>query len=276
MEVLVPDTIEELLLSIDNKRKRLAAGCTDIIVGLRTKKLMPKPIIDLNNIKEIKRIFEDENKVYIGANVTISSLLQNPIINENFKLLAKAVRSIGSPQIRSRATLGGNIANASPSGDSILALTLLNAKLVLKSLQDERIVNIEDFIKGVGKTDLRNDEFIEYIVLEKNFQGYKSHFEKVGLRNAVIISVCSIGILYKLEGEIIQDIKIAYGAVAPKVIEIFEAEKLLKGCRITREILEQAGRIVESVVSPIDDIRASAEYRRLVSKNLIMRLMENI
>lgn len=276
MEVVVPNTVKELLPSIDNEKKRLASGCTDIIVALKVKKLMPKPIIDLNNIEEIKRIFEDGNRIYIGANVSMSSLLQNPIINEKFELLSRAVKSIGSPQIRNRATLGGNIANASPSGDSILALTLLKAKLVLRNLQGERIVKIEDFIKGVGKTNLRNDEFIEYIVLEKKFQDYKSYFEKVGLRNAVVISVCSLGLLYKLDGEIIEDIKIAYGAVAPMIVEIFEAERLLKGCRITRELLEQAGRVIESVVSPIDDIRASAEYRRIVSKNLIMRLMENI
>lgn len=276
MEVLMPNTVEELLSSIDNENKRLASGCTDIIVSLRVKRLIPKPVIDLNNVKEIKRIFEKGNKVFIGANVPMSTLIGSDTINNNFKLLSKAVRTIGSPQIRNRATLGGNIANASPSGDSIVALTLLDAELVLRSSRGERTVKINDFIKGVGKTDLQNDEFIEYIVIKKRFNGYKSYFEKVGLRNAVVISVCSIGILYKLNGDIVEDIKIAYGAVAPKVIEIFEAEKLLKGSRITKEILEEAGRIVESAISPIDDVRASAEYRRVVSKNLIMRLLENI
>lgn len=276
MEVFIPNSVEELLTHIDNDRRRLASGCTDIIASQRVGKLIPKPIIDINSIEEIKKIYEAGNKVYIGANVPISDLLESDIVNKNFKLLSKAAGTIGSPQIRNRATLGGNIANASPSGDSILALTLLDAELILKSLSGERTVRIKDFIKGVGSTELHRDEFIEYIVLEKKFEGWKSYFEKVGLRNAVVISVCSMGIIYKMNGNIIADIRIAYGAVAPKVMEISEAENLMKGKSISREILGKTREIIESTVTPIDDVRATAEYRRVVSGKLIMRLLENI
>lgn len=274
MEPVVPETLEELLPVIDNSNKRIAAGCTDIMVAVKAGKLEYKTVIDINEIKEIKKIYETETSVYIGSNVTISTIIENKLVNDNFPLLIEAVKTIGSPQIRNRATLGGNIGNASPSGDSILALTVLDARVMLKSTEGEREVNIKDFILGVGKKDLKNNELIEYIVLDKKFQGYKCFFEKVGLRNAMVISVASIGILYKTEKNIISDIKIAYGAVAPKVIEITEAEKYLTGKELIEENLLNAGEIIEKKVSPIDDVRASGEYRKAICKNLLLRLIE--
>lgn len=272
MEVLIPKEMKELLLNIDNEHRRLAAGCTDIIAALKAGKIKKKPLIDLNNIDEIKKVYEDENKVYIGSNVTMRKIIGNDIVKTHLPLLKDALQTIGSPQIRNRATLGGNIGNASPSGDGILALTLLDAEVVLRSVKGERNLKIGDFINGVGKTALQNDEFIEYIVLNKKYSNYECYFEKVGLRNAVTISICSIAILYKVNEAVIDDIKIAFGAVAPKIIEIFEAEEFLKGKEVKEEVLKDASKIIENIVVPIDDIRASAEYRKKVSGNLIMRL----
>lgn len=274
MDVIVPKSLEELLPCIDNEEKRIAAGCTDIIVALDAGKLKEKPLIDINRIEEIKTIYEKSGKVYIGANVPLSDIIKNDIIKMNFPLLVKAIKTIGSPQIRNRATLGGNIANASPSGDSIAVLTLLDASVLLKGSYGEREVPLKYFIKGVGKTELRREEFIEYVTLEKKFADYECYFEKVGLRNAMTISVCSMALLFKREQGILSDIKIAFGAAAPKVIEITGAEEFLKGKRIEKDVLTKAGDIIEKTVSPIDDIRASAAYRRKVCKNLIMRLLE--
>lgn len=273
MEAYIPHSIDELLQLIDNENCRIACGCTDIVVGVKAGKLAQKPIIDLNHIDEINRIYEDGKYVYIGANVTLNSILENKIVSLKFDLLAKAIKTIGSPQIRNMATLGGNIANASPSGDGILALTVLDAVLLLKSRKGERRVKISDFIKGVGKTDLKNDEFIEYIILEDKFNGYKSYFEKVGLRTSMIISVCSMALLYKISEDTIEDIKIGYGAVAPKVSEIYEAERILKGKKLKKDVLEDAASIIEKSICPIDDVRATAEYRKKVSGNLILRLL---
>lgn len=274
MEVIVPKSLQELLPNINNDERRIVAGCTDIMVALNCGKLKPKPLLDINKIEEIKFIFEKENRVYIGSNVNLNDVINNDIIKFNYPILIKAIKTIGSPQIRNRATLGGNIANASPSGDSILALTLLNANLILKSLEEEREIAIKDFIKGVGKTDIRKGEFIEYIVIDKNYCDYESYFEKVGLRTAMVIAICSMGIIFKKDRNKITDIKIAFGAVAPKVIEIEEAEKFLKGKNIDKFNLSMAGEIIEQAVSPISDVRASGEYRKTVCKNLIMRLLE--
>lgn len=273
-EAFIPKTIDELLPNIDNENKRLAAGFTDIIPALRNNKIKYKPVININSITEIKKIFEDRGRVYIGGNVTLSEIIESKLIKEDFSVLAETLKTIGSVQIRNRATLAGNVRNASPSGDGILALTLLEASLILSSIEGESEVSVKDFILGVGKTCLKNNEFIKYIVLNKKFSGYKSYFEKVGLRGAMVIAVASMGIVYKLENGKINDIKIAFGAVSPKVLRISAAEDCLKGKEISESTLLEASEIIGKAISPIDDLRASAEYRRKVCKNLILRLLE--
>lgn len=271
-EPLVPKTLYELLPEIDNENRRIVAGCTDVMVAVKAGKLQYKPVIDINEVKEIRKIYEDENSLYIGSNVAISEIIENKSVNEHFKVLVDAIKTIGSPQIRNRATLGGNIGNASPSGDSILALNVLDARLVLKSVNGERTVPIKDFITGVGKKDLKNNEFIAYIVIDKKYDNYKSYFEKVGLRNAMVISVASMAVMYMTEKNLIKDIKIAYGAVAPKVIRIREAEEYLLNKTLDEKNLIEAGKIIEKTVKPIDDIRATGEYRKKICQNLILRL----
>jgi CO/xanthine dehydrogenase FAD-binding subunit len=273
-DILIPRTVGELLPNIDNENRRITAGCTDIVVGLRNNKLSYKPATDITEITELKKIYELDEKIYIGGNTTLSDICSSELIKENYKILVEAIETIGSPQIRNRATLAGNIQNASPSGDGILALILLEASLILRSMRGKREVAMDKFILGVGKTDLKNDEFIEYIVLDKRYEGYKTYFEKAGLRGAMVISVASMGVLFKEENDQIKDVKIAYGAVAPKVIRIKEAENYLKGRFIDEKTLTEAGEIIDSSVQPIDDLRASAEYRKAVCKNLIMRLLE--
>lgn len=275
-QVIVAKNLGELLENLDNDKRRIVAGCTDVMVALRNGKLQPKPILDINEVQEIKQVFEKENKVYIGSNVSLSTIIEDKLVDDNFKVLVKALKTIGSSQIRNRATLGGNIQNASPSSDGILALILLDAELILKSLNGERIVKIIDFISGVGRTELKPNEFIEYIVLDKKYSSFNCYFEKVGLRNAMVISISSIGVLIKLSKNIIEDIRIAYGAVAPKVIRIQKAEQFLKGKELNKNNLTKVQEIIEESISPISDIRSSANYRLEVSKNLILRLLDII
>lgn len=274
MEVIIPKTIMELLPNIDNQNRRITAGCTDITVAIRNNKLSYKPSIDITEISELKRIFETDEKVYIGGNVTLSEICESKTINQNYKILVDAVKTIGSPQIRNRATLAGNVQNASPSGDGTLALVLLSASLILRSLRGKREISVEDFILGVGRTALKNDEFIEYIVLSRAFEGYTSYFEKVGLRGAMVISIASMGVLLKEQEGTFKDIRIVCGAVAPRILRLKDAENFLKGKSLEEKALKEAGEIIGKAVSPIDDLRATAEYRRTVCKNLIMRLLE--
>jgi CO/xanthine dehydrogenase FAD-binding subunit len=274
MEILIPKTIEELLPSIDNENRRMTAGCTDIVVALRNNKLTRKPTIDITEITELKKIFEKNDRIYIGGNVSLSEICHCELIKKDYKILVDAIKTIGSPQIRNRATLAGNVQNASPSGDGILVLVLLDASLILGSSRGQREISVEEFILGVGKTELKNDEFIQYIVLHKKYNGFSSYFEKVGLRGAMAISIASMGVLFNEEAGVIKDIRIVYGAVASRVLRLKGAEDYLKGRCLEEKVLTEAGEIIGRAVSPIDDLRASAEYRRAVCKNLIMRLLE--
>jgi CO/xanthine dehydrogenase FAD-binding subunit len=274
MEILIPKTIEELLPSIDNENRRITAGSTDTVVALRNNKLTCKSTIDITEITELKKIFEKDHRIYIGSNVPLSDIRYSELISKDYKILVDAIKTIGSTQIRNRATLAGNVQNASPSGDGILALLLLDASLILGSSRGQREISVEDFILGVGRTDLKNDEFIEYIVLDKKYNGFSSYFEKVGLRGAMVISVASMGVLFKEEAGVIKDIRIVYGAVGPTVLRLKEAEEYLKDKCLEEKALTEAGEIIRRTVSPIDDLRASADYRRAVCKNLIMRLLE--
>ena len=273
-EVLIPKTIEELLTNIDNENRRITAGYTDIVVALRNNKLACKPTIDITEIMDLKKIFKKDERIYIGGNVPLSDICHCQLIRKDYKVLVDAIETIGSPQIRNRATLAGNVQNASPSGDGILALVLLGASVILRSIRGQREITVENFIIGVGRTDLKNQEFIEYIVLSNVYEGYTSYFEKVGLRSAMVISIASIGVLFKEEAGAIKDIRIVYGAVAPSVLRLKEAEDYLKGKYLEEKTLTEAGEIIGKAVSPIEDLRASAEYRRAVCKNLIMRLLE--
>ena len=273
-EVLIPKTIEELLTNIDNENRRITAGYTDIVVALRNNKLACKPTIDITEIMDLKKIFKKDERIYIGGNVPLSDICHCQLIRRDYKVLVDAIETIGSPQIRNRATLAGNVQNASPSGDGILALVLLGASVILRSIRGQREITVENFIIGVGRTDLKNQEFIEYIVLSNVYEGYTSYFEKVGLRSAMVISIASIGVLFKEEAGAVKDIRIVYGAVAPSVLRLKEAEDYLKGKYLEEKTLTEAGEIIGKAVSPIEDLRASAEYRRAVCKNLIMRLLE--
>jgi CO/xanthine dehydrogenase FAD-binding subunit len=170
--------------------------------------------------------------------------------------------------------LGGNLQNASPSGDGILALMLLGASLILRSLKGKREVYVEDFILGPGRTVLEKDEFIECIVIKKSFADFSHYFEKVGLRNAMIIAVASMGILLKLQENRIVDVRIGFGAVAPTAVRAKVCESFMKGKILNEELLEAAGEIIVNEISPIDDLRASAEYRKKVCRNLLKRLLQ--
>lgn len=273
-DILAPRSVSELLPLIDNKNRRIVAGATDIMVALRVSKIKEMSMLDINKLDDIKKIFIKNNQIYIGSNVTLSEIIDNPIINAELPLLVKALKTIGSPQIRNRATLGGNISNASPSGDGTLASIALKGRVLLKSAKAERIISIKEFILGVGKTSLEADEFIEYIIFDKAYKCYKPYYEKIGLRHSMVISIASIAVLLKAEGNIISDIIICYGAVAPCIIEAKNCEKYLIGKELTKESILEAKKFVIMDINPISDLRASKEYRERVCENMLFRLME--
>ena len=271
-KVWTPINMHELWEALNREDARIIAGGTDLLVQLRAGVKSYKHLIDITRIPDFAAFSEEDDNISIGSTIT-----HNALLGKNMPAIFYDVfSSIGSPQIRNMGTIGGNICNASPAGDAILPLYLYNATVILLSEKKKREVSIFDFIKGPGKTDLKNKEVLYKIKIPQKYKDYKYIFKKVGKRTAMTISIVSMGLILKSDNGIIKDIKIAYGAVAPTVIRLKKVEEFLKSKTISEYTLKEAKQIVMDEISPIDDIRATAEYRKEVAGNLMFLLKDNI
>jgi len=266
-----PSTFEEALKILNEKDVIIYAGGTDLMVrNKNATSLLPKfnnDLLYIGNLKELKEIKESVDKLEIGATCSLSSLLREKEIPE---ILKEAIRQIASPAIRNVGTLGGNICNASPAGDTLPVLYALDGKLKLTSKNSSREVYIKDFILGPRKTILEKNEILESIIISKA-EFNKLYYQKVGSRKASAISKLSFVGLAQVNDEKIKDIRITLGSVAPKIIRIKEAEDILIGSNINDieiKILDIIKMYSKEIV-PIDDQRSTAVYRKTVSLRLI-------
>ncbi len=262
---IMAKSLDEAVKSLSNQNgtSRIIAGGTDLILEIeRGVRPDVKTIIDISKIPGLDAITEDEKGViHIGPNVTHNHVVASPLIREKAFALLQACWEVGSPQIRNRGTVVGNMVTASPANDTISPLMALDAKVKLLSQRGERIVALEDFYTGVRKTVMEPDE----VITELYFTGLKpnqpSYFIKTALRKAQAISVINISVILTLQGELVEDAKITLGAVAPTIIHAEAAEAFLKGKTLTDAEIEEAGKLTAQAAHPISDIRGSAEYR---------------
>lgn len=270
------NNIREALALIDeyqDKNYMLLAGGTDFIPKWKDGIIDPKTVIDISLVSEFKEIKKTADSIFIGAAATFGEILKSEIVSENLPALAKAASHVGSPQIRSRATIGGNSANASPAGDSIPALFVYEAAVVVVSKPGERKIPISDFFKGPGKTVLSKGEIIKGFELPPQGRDEKCGFVKLGQRSALAISKIMCAGVWKIENDSITRIKLAFGAVAPTVIRAEKTEKFLNGKKPSEEVFCEAAQIAEQEVKPITDIRSTAEYRREAAGVILKRLL---
>lgn len=225
------------------------------------------PVLFLSHLQALRYITVEGADLVIGAGATLADLLNDKRIPSALK---QAAAQIASPAIRNVATLTGNICNASPAGDTLPALYCLNARLVLACDGKERRVNIGDFIQGPGKTDLRDDELVKSIVLPmERFEVVD--YRKVGTRKANALSKLAFLGLAKVEGETIQDVRIAFGAVAPTVVRSRQLESECIGLS-RRELAQRRPELLDAyarLIVPIDDQRSTAHYRKAISLRLL-------
>lgn len=252
----------------------LYAGGTDLLVKLRGKTAPPPALICLERIRELAEVRERKDIFFIGAAATHTSLLENAFLKKNFPVLARALQALGSPPIRNMGTIGGNICTASPAADTLPPLYVLDAELELLSENGARRMPVSDFIMGPGKTKLQANEILSGIWLKTSPSFPIHHFEKVGQRNALAIAVVSLAALLETKQGAITRVRLAWGSVGPSVARSAEVEKMLVGRPLCLETLQEAGKIAEGAVNPIDDIRGSAAYRRQVAGRLLWRLAE--
>lgn len=260
---------EALRLRNENPDAVIISGSTDVALR-QTKKneLLPK-IIDLSDVNELKGDREDENNFYFGAGLSMEELRK--FSGEKLPALENILNVFGSLQIRNIATLGGNIGSASPIGDSLPLMFAYKAKLKLKSENTERIIPIEDFIKGYRQTDIRADELITEIIIPRSDKKQSIKSYKISKRKNLDISTVSAAFNLKLENNIVSDIILAYGGMAAFTRRADKAENFLKGKKWTAESIEAAVKIIADEFSPISDARSEAKYRKIASKNLLMK-----
>jgi len=273
--VFVPHTLDSLWKILEEDPDALVyAGGTDLLAKLRQSRVNPASLLCLERIKELKGVQESEHEVFIGACSTHAYLLSDPIIRRQFPVLAKGLKDLGSPPIRNMGTIGGNICTASPAGDTLPPLYVLDGELEIRSRNSLRRIALNDFIVGPGQTRLRKGEILAGLWLTKDSDFNLYHFEKVGQRNSLAISIASLATALKVsESGIIERVRLAWGSVAPTIVTSTEVEATLKGKPLSKETLQKVIPLVREAISPIDDIRATAAYRRAVAGNLLLRLL---
>ena len=276
-EYLSPGTIDEALhyLNAYPGQSAVMAGGTDLIPKIKCRKLKtPGHIIDLKNIPGLDYIkYDDRNGLTIGSLVTIADIENSPLIQDKYPLLFEASASLASVQVRNRGTLAGNICNAVPSAETAPALLDLESRLKLVSLRGSRIVDIASFFTGPNQTVLAPDEILTEIQLPVAAPGSRSKYLKLSPRSAMDLALVGVAVLAVADSGLFKEVRIALGAVAPTPIRARQAETLLKGQRINPDIIERAGEAASDEARPIDDFRASAQYRRDMVKVLTVRAL---
>ncbi len=274
-KVSLPHTMNELWQILeDEPQASLYAGGTDLLVKMRSGLIQPRQLICLERMGDLKKVEDRGEEVFIGPCVTFTELLRNRLIRNHFPVLIKGLEVLGSPPIRNMGTIGGNIVTASPAGDTLPPLYVLGAEIELRSKDSSRRLPLKDFIKGPGQTLLDPGEVLTAIFIRKRTNWNFHHYEKVGQRKALAIAIVSLAAVINLsEDGVVKEARLAWGSVAPTVVCSAEVETMLVGNRLSRQVLEEAARVVRKRVKPIDDIRASSNYRRQVAGNVLLRLM---
>lgn len=252
------------------------AGGTDVMVQYAAGKLAARKLVSVWNLPELCGVQVAEDEIRIGAGCTYTELRRHEVVAREFSLLASAAQWTGGIANQNRATLGGNIANASPAADSLPALLVYEAELILVSARGERQVPYADFHVGYRKTRLAADELIQCIRLKRQFSGYYAHARKVGARNAQAISKVCLAGLAKLGNGVIQDIRLAMGSVAPVPLRLRATEQILRNQQIDNALVEGARDTAAAEICPIDDIRSTARYRAAVAGNLVAEFLKGL
>jgi carbon-monoxide dehydrogenase medium subunit len=263
-EHLAPRTLEEAsaMLAEHGAEARAIAGGTDLLVKMKLRAELPRYLVGLGGIPGLDGItYDAEHGLRIGAMATIQAVKNATVVKRHCKILAEAAAAESSVQIRNMATLGGNIANASPGGDAPLALMVAGAGVVLAGTDGRREVSLADYFTAPGKTVMRPGELLVEIRVPPMPPGTGVAYSKHALRHADL-AIVSTAVLLVLEGEVCTHIRIGLGAVAPTIMRATEAEALLTGKEITDDLAGEAGTLAARECSPIDDFRSTAKFRR--------------
>ena len=270
-EFFEPTTLAEASRLFAAEHAQLLAGGTDLVIGMKAFTETPQSVISLQKIPGLTGITTDGDSINIGAMTKVREVELSADIQQHHTALAEGATEIGSIQIRNLATIGGNIAHASPAADTVAGLLVADAQVDIASADGERTVPINELFTGPGQTVLTPGEIITRFRLPSPASG--SHYIKHKIREVMDLAFIGVAAAVNMENGTITDARIGLAAVAPTPIRATEAEELLKGNEPTPELLEQAGEAAAAASSPISDLRCSAEHRREMVNVLTRRTL---
>jgi CO/xanthine dehydrogenase FAD-binding subunit len=263
------------LLSEIGPDAKIIAGGTDILVNMKKGLLSPKHLVSLGKIPGLSEMKAENGRLAIGSHVIVSALAESVHIRKVFPGLHKAASVLGSPLVRNRATIGGNMVTARPAADLPPPLMALSARLKLHSPGGERELPLEDFFLGPGETVIKPDEVLVSIVLNNPPPYTGGDYIKLGHRRALEIAIVAVASRITLDRPdgVIKEARVILSSVAPKAIHALSAEKMLIGKKPSEKLFAEAAAVAETICAPIDDVRASAEYRCAMVEVLTKRTL---
>jgi CO/xanthine dehydrogenase FAD-binding subunit len=273
-----PGNMQDAIAALQaNDEPYLLAGGTDLLIGMKTNAVKPKCLIDLKGIPGIDGI-EYDNGFQLGALTTVRDVEVSPLIREKIPALSEAAGTLGSIQIRNRATIGGNLCHGSPAADMAAILLAMNCEVKIATGNGARTIGLDQFFTGPNSTVLNRNEVLSQIIIPKEIERFKGIYLKHGPRKAMDIGIVNIAILLDADvsSGFCNQIMIALGAVAPRPIRAKKAEALLNANRLTSELIQEAAEVASDEATPISDFRASAGYRRDLVKNLVAKGIDQI
>jgi CO/xanthine dehydrogenase FAD-binding subunit len=276
-EYFAPQTFKDaasLLLRYGSKAKLLAGG-TDLSLRLERRVVDPGVVVDLKKIRALRGIKLSRKGLTIGALTLMDEIASSRLVKGRYAIIAEAAAFVGSIQTRNRATVGGNLCNASPAADTAPALLALSARARIASSRRQREVPLKEFFLGPGKTCLQKNELLKEIFIPSPALKSGSSFQRCTRTTMDIALVnCAVFMTLGSKQEVVSDLRIALGAVAPTPVMAKSAESFLIGKIANQDTIEKAAELAGAGVSPIDDVRSSAAYRRQMARVLTRRALE--
>jgi xanthine dehydrogenase iron-sulfur cluster and FAD-binding subunit A len=271
-----PSSVDQALrlLAELGAEARIVAGGTDLLVELQRGTRQDKALVDVTRLAGLDTIWQDEEgQIQIAPLVTHNQAVASGTLEARAFPLAQACWQVGTPALRNRGTITGNLVTASPANDTITALWALDAQLTLRSVRGERRLTFGDFYQGVRRTALAEDEMVTAISFPALAPQERGVFVKLGLRRSHAIALVNAAAVIAFEGEVVRRARIALGSVAPTIVRATEAEQALRGGRLREEEVDEAAELAAQAAAPIDDVRGGAAYRRETVGVLVRRAL---
>ncbi|MCW9033463.1 MAG: xanthine dehydrogenase family protein subunit M [Rhodospirillales bacterium] len=276
-----PNSVSEAADILAKGDVTILAGGTDLMVQVDAGRVEYKStLMNIRRVEGLRGISDEGDHLRVGALTTITDLLESDLIAEHGTILTEAADAFASVQIRNAGTIGGNISNASPAGDTLVPLVVLNAEVELASKPNGSIVTrtipIKDYFTGPGKTKKEDSELLVAVIIPKPAAGFVSTFDKFGSRPALDISTVSVGLGGVLKDGALTDVRVAFGAVAPVPLKATATEAATEGKKLDEATIDAIAATAKDEVNPIDDVRATAWYRKEMIESSMKKVLRHV